>query len=699
MNRLHCLLLLTFAVLFSSLAEEKTPSAVTLKLTPEILTPSVHRLGINLEADAWWGAAQLTKLRDWRNFEGVNYRSIFWGPQQPADGLFTWTGLPTSAPLNQWRDILTGSKFTVISGPGYGETGVVKAITNRSYNGRDLTFIEFDQPLTPGTGHQNAILIENTNRDTGLLDTITGHYWSSDSNEVVPDGDTGFALKMTSGGMLRLTGVRLDIATGDGPWRLTFRAKADQGTPNVSASLTTGSSKTEAVQPSADAWTDYEMTWNASGSSGEYLQCLINVSGGAVLVDDICLYQEGQSNPTAFRDELVSALRELQPGVLRKLQMGGSSITNCIINPQDSFSFAASVWTSPGQQGSPFKYDYSLHQFYELCEEVGTTPWFCIPGTLHPNEVTFFMEYLGGTGDTPGGKLRTELGHPTPWTETFERIHVEFGNEAWNSWGPFACSGFSGPDYWKNLIAAGKSSPYYRTNILFYAAGQNFVGSANKTVAKNTPNADRFAFAPYMIHGFYPEEEARLDSNEKLFQWLFAYPQVKLLRNEGMAENATIAQNGMELAIYEVNHHASAGKGSSETRNRFLTSIAGGLNILNTMLLSMENYGIRDMCFFTMFGEKNTAYEVKDVRLFGALLSMKEGEVRLRPHWQAMQIANQVLSGDMVRIEKTGKTPTYSSEIYDHRKKEFHTENGLETFFPYAFANGKQRSLTRILHE
>ena len=680
------------ALFFCAPSFGEPAETATITITDEVIVNDTHRLGINLEDDAWYGAAQLTKLRDYRNFEGINYRTVFWGPKQTAEGLFSWTGMPKHPPLNQWKEILTGARFTLISGPGYGETGVITNVTTRTYDGRELTFFEFDRPVTPGQGSQNAIMIECNAMADGYLETLSGGYWIAGNNRVVPDGTGGSALQMSSGGMLKLKGLRIEYADADGGWKLKLRAKSETGAPTLSASLTTGSSENQSVELT-DEWKEIELDWNAKGAAGEYLQCVLNISGGAALVDDIRFWKTGDENPTAFRDDVVRALKELNPGVLRKLQMGGSTLRNALVNPEDSFAFASSVWTEPGTKGKPFKYRYSLHQFYELCEEINANPWFCLPGTLEPGEITFFMEYLGGSEETDGGKLRAELGHPVPWTETFEQIHVEFGNEAWNSWGPFACSGFYGPNYWENLIAAGKQSPFYSPKVLFYAAGQNFQGHLNKTIARNAPNADRFAIAPYITHDFSPEMETRFDTDEKLFQWLFGYPQIELLRNPGMIENGTIRDSGMELAIYEVNHHTTHGKGSSETRNRLLTSIAGGLNILNTMLLSMEHYGMRDMCFFTMFGEKNTAYEVKDVRLFGALLSMKGGEERHRPHWLAIRTANEIIQGDLIRTEIAGDLPAYSTEIYRKSSKSFETEEGLKTLFSYAFADGKERSL------
>ena len=41
------------------------------------------------------------------------------------------------------------------------------------------------------------------------------------------------------------------------------------------------------------------------------------------------------------------------------------------------------------------------------------------------SEMAQFMEYLGAPADVGYGRRRAELGHPQPWTEVFDHIHVE----------------------------------------------------------------------------------------------------------------------------------------------------------------------------------------------------------------------------------------------------------------------------------
>ena len=111
---------------------------------------------------------------------------------------------------------------------------------------------------------------------------------------------------------------------------------------------------------------------------------------------DICIEigMAGDTNPTAFRDDCVAMLRRFRPGVLRKLQMGGSTIENTIAPPLESYSFASQPSAKIGPYESHSRDPYSLHEMYELCEHLGCDPWYCLPGTLTREEMERFLEYL-----------------------------------------------------------------------------------------------------------------------------------------------------------------------------------------------------------------------------------------------------------------------------------------------------------------
>ena len=142
------------------------------------------------------------------------------------------------------------------------------------------------------------------------------------------------------------------------------------------------------------------------------------------------------------------------------------------------------------------------------------------------------MEYLGGGSDTPYGAQRTVRGHSAPWTSAFARIHLEFGNEAWNSVykGGNIESSVPYGNRGNELFGAAKSSPQYApAKFNFVLGGQ--AGWVNRSVeiANASTNHDsilhrladsdtrrrrgeiRPALPP---HGSAPVDEAR---------WLRAY--------------------------------------------------------------------------------------------------------------------------------------------------------------------------------
>jgi alpha-L-arabinofuranosidase len=335
---------------------------------------------------------------------------------------------------------------------------------------------------------------------------------------------------------------------------------------------------------------------------------------------------------------------------------------------------------------------------YALCEYVGADPWHSLPGTLSYDEMKNFMEYLGAPPDVGYGKVRAELGHPKPWTEVFRRIHVEFGNEAWNNAGPYQCGGFNGDDYWKDLFALGRKSPYYKPNVVFHAAGQAANSWLNRAIFARVPNADRFGVAPYIIHSFTKAQADALNTDENLFAWAFAYPLWYSRHKDGpMFQNRELAQkSGIELSVYEMNHHITGGDGPLEPRNKIVTSIGGGLNVANTMLLMMKELHTRTQCLFSLVQHSYNAQGVGAVRLWGTALNMRKGRERYRPTFLACMLANKAIGGDLVETVQSGLDPKFSvTGVFGGRKGEETLEN-LPKIWSYAFADGKKRGLILV---
>ncbi|MFH1718923.1 MAG: hypothetical protein ABIF19_16325, partial [Planctomycetota bacterium] len=326
-------------------------------------------------------------------------------------------------------------------------------------------------------------------------------------------------------------------------------------------------------------------------------------------------------------------------------------------------------------------------------------PWYCLPGTLHKEELVKFMEYLGAPADVGYGRKRAELGQIKPWTEVFDHIHIEFGNEAWNNAAWYQCGGYNGPDYWKDLIEAGKNSPYYTPKILFHSAGQAAWSGRNAGILKNAPNADRFSVAPYLVSSLDKKDlEIFNNSDEQLFRWAFAQPIWRSREPRGeMFQNYQLAgEAGIELSIYEVNHHTTHGDAPLEPRNKIVTSIGGGINVANNMLMMMREHKLRTQCLFSLIQYGYRAAGIGEVRLWGTALNMKKGNERYRPTFLACMLANKVIGGDLVRTIHSDNEPTFEAKGYFASKTEVETISNIPVIWSYGFVQGRKRGLILI---
>jgi len=388
-------------------------------------------------------------------------------------------------------------------------------------------------------------------------------------------------------------------------------------------------------------------------------------------------------------------LKQFNPGAIRYLQTGGGTIDNTIAPPLRSYSYTNRQTATYGPYEDHQTDPYGLHEMYELCEYLDAEPWYCLPGTLHKDELAHFIEYLGAPVDVGYGKIRADLGHERPWSEVFDNIHIEFGNEAWNNAAWYQCGGYNGPDYWRELIEVGKSSPYYKSGMLFHTAGQAAWSGRNAGILKNAPNADRFSVAPYLVSELNNKDLDILDTDEKLFRWVFAKPIWRSFDSRGaMFQNYDLAKTaGIELSIYEVNHHTTHGDAPAEPRNKIVTSIAGGINVANDMLLMMREHKLRTQCLFSLIQHKYRAHGVGDVYLWGTALNMRKGHERYRPTFLTCMLANKVIGGDMVETIHSKNEPTFDANGYFAYQADAETVRDIPVVWSYGFAEGGRRGL------
>jgi hypothetical protein len=389
-------------------------------------------------------------------------------------------------------------------------------------------------------------------------------------------------------------------------------------------------------------------------------------------------------------------LTQVKPGILRTLQMGGSTVSNTIMPPLGMVPYMSSPWDYAGSNYGRNATAYGMHEFFQLCETLDCEPWFSLPGTLRADEMRQYMEYLGAVSNVGMGRLRTALGHPQPWTKTLRRIHVEFGNEAWNSASGYLAGGFNGPDYWSNLFAIARASQYYTNTILLHAAGQNFSASMSRRIIGDTPTADHYAIAPYVLQNLDTNDLILNNTDEKLFHWLAAY-HLELMNAKGMPEQGVVMTNtGVEFSVYEFNHHTTRGPADAVSINKLLMSLAAGVNIGNSMLTMLKKYGMRSQCFFTFIQHHYNSTDLpagtNEIRLWGGMLNFRAGQQRMRPTGMAVAAINQALQGDLVATTHSGDNPQFTARgrFYNFTTNRTVRYPALQS---YAFKDGFMRGL------
>ncbi len=681
----------------------------TITLTDKVLVADTVPFGINLGGDAYYSGAALTKLRACETFEGTTYRQCHFGPVNDSRGATTWFTLNDS-----WKQMMPAAgRYTILSGPARGTMGRIKGISTKQakHQGqmKEFTYIEYDKQVTPDEPNLGLMIEADRLRD-GQMHTLDG-YWCSKHNAIAV-GDThpgafGCAALRLKGAHekahYRFSTHYQRYGETNGIWHVRFWAKAKTGEPRLTVS-TFRYGESKELTP-ADQWKQYEPVIRVDKvpeptdpKRSDHLLFTFEATGGDVLLDDVEIWIEGDTNPTAFRDDCVAMLRTYGPGCIRYLQMGGSTLENVLAPPLARHAYSSQRGSKVGPYERHSRHPYSLHEMYVLCEHLGCDPWYTLPGTLSQDEMKRFMEYLGAPSDVGYGKRRAELGHPKPWTEVFRTVHVEFGNEAWNNAGPYQCGGFNGRDYWKDLIATGKASPHYRPTVVFHAAGQAANSWLNGSIMERVPNADRFSVAPYIIQSISKQEMAVLDTDDKLFRWAFAWPIWRSRDEKGaMRQNGLLSKkHGPELSIYEVNHHITHGDGPLEPRNKIVTSIGGGLNVMGNMLLMLKQHHLRTQALFSLVQHSYNAHNIGPVRLWGTALCMRKGHERYRPTFLACAMSNKVMGGNLLETTHAGANPTFTGEGIFRWRGQIEPYGPLPVLWSYAFAEGKRRGLVLL---
>jgi alpha-L-arabinofuranosidase len=443
--------------------------------------------------------------------------------------------------------------------------------------------------------------------------------------------------------------------------------------------------------PVTSSWQDYSftVTANENGTQIGNAKLAFDVSGSSVLLDDVSLTPATvtSGNPTAFRDEVVSTLKTLNPGVIR---YNDGSNTGSTIDSIIAPAFARQRAGASEQATVAEDVALGMHEFLQLCQTVGAEPYYNMPAAMSTTEMKNLIEYLGGDSSTPYGAKRTAMGQAAPWTSVFPTIHLELGNEQWNS-GIFAGSAIDDPVAYgqraATIFAAAKSSSSYNSSSFDLVLGSwAVVPWWTQQETANSSNYDSVSVAPYLFNTLND-----VSSNEAIFGSMFAQPeQVDSISSGYMYQQAQAAKAaGTKIAVYEVNLSTLSGSANQAQVNAVVPSLAAGLTVTEHMLLMVRDLGITNQSLWALPGYNNsftnTSGGSESTPLFGSVIDMG-GQTNLRrPTFLAEQLANTAILPTMLTTTLSGANPTWAQPLSSNDDIQLSAAHEIQTF---AFSDG-----------
>jgi hypothetical protein len=701
--------MIRFVILLGVLAlaspESQSELRTNIAIGANVLQKQVKPFGINLGSENFYDSGQMTKNLVFRNpgFEGEIYQStVRCGSGTPTtctddDAFSAW-------PSGFWN----GASVEFFYGSARGRLGTVASYiaADKRTGGK---FIFSSAGLTPATG--DYMILRKTipgNATAGWTVNTSGTPTVCTNFSDLPPGTSGrqtVAVNAPAIGDAVTLAAYFDGSNDrsfvalNGNFQLSFKAKGTGGSNAVAVSLQRFSLNSYYLNQTINlthGWNTYSLSFKASETAAARSVGLkfTTVGQDSFLLDDVSLTQTDSdpSNPTAFRDPVVNTLRTLKPGVLR-FWAGqlGDTLDNLIAGPYERQRSGYSAFYTSQDDIS-----YGLPEFLQLCETVRAEPWVVVPSTFSAPEAAHLIEYLAGGSSTPYGSKRAAEGHPDPWSSSFAKIHLEFGNEAWNSTFKGGNIEYSAPYGQRARTIFGTmrgNSAYNASSFDLVLGGQASWPERNRDIQNNCNNNDSFTIAPYMMNTVNS-----FSTSEDLFGSTFAEPEA-LVSPTGMAEGVSggmmllnqqalrASSHPVPLSLYEVNVHTLSG-GTQDVLNSYASSLGAGLAVADSMLQQMRR-GVLTQNLFALSQYQFLRPDKTKIFLWGAVVDMGVTD-RRRPQFLALELANRAIgrNATMLQTLHSGADPTWNQPLVNTVK--LTRAHYLQSF---AFARGSQRSL------
>jgi alpha-L-arabinofuranosidase len=703
-------------------AKPESPSGRTgptvIHIGSKVIRSGVKRLGMNMSGQSYYDSGQMLRDLTFRNpgFEGEIWQTVLECKFVKSDAC---------ADSDEWswwpEGFAKGGTFEFFWGAAKGQKGVVSASAPAAAKAHQGVWVSFGNlPVHPQVGDYYILRMKHPgNAAAGWnVETTSGATVDTELKDLSKNSPGKQALRIEASKPYQTATILTGFDTWDnksfvqmkGSYTLSFRAKGIAGTRELTATVTRLSQNYGNMTylthrtPLTTEWQDYKFTFQAH-ESGNYVgpvHVQIAVNSASLLLDDVSLTEAAaDDNPTAFRNAVVTRLRELKPGILRYMDNGtsfGSTIDNLIAPP---FARERSGYS----EGNKVQEDIpiGIHEFLVLCQAVKADPWISLPVGMTPVEARNLTQYLAAPATTPYGAKRAKLGQAEPWTKVFGAIHLELGNETWN-WGSFPGEGI--PEAKAYATRVGEVFGAMRAAPLFEATKFDLVMDGWYAVPWWTEqgltavktHADSIDMAPYTFDSYNDAS-----SNEVIFGPMFAEGEFRdSLPNGLVMQNTKLAAKfGLKLDVYEVNLGGLGGKATQKDLDVAFPSVGAGVSVAEHMLLMMRDSNVNVQALFCLPEYANGFFNPdhpgsKDLmKLWGTVVDMGGQTNRVRPTFLAEQLANEAILPKMVETVHSGANPTWdqagtTNAILNDQKIQM---KGVHLLQSFAFADGGHSSL------
>lgn len=651
------------------------PNAAQIIVSDEVVVADVKRLGLNIGQFNTNGAGILMKnVMPNPGFESAEFHSIFIAadnagnnrvPARPDFWNTDWNNEEFN--IGQPEGFWQGAQFEVLTGSAAGRTGNVVDFT---HEGNQLVFYLGDDD--PTSVARAAVMVRQE------IEGFIGNrfpYVIGEPNDVRPDspGEQSALLTPRDTGQSSFTRFLDQFAQFenpeagkllqmDGQWHFSIWAKAASAeTDFLRVLIEREGSRVfyDESFPVTDEWSLIEFDFVGDDPQIDGVPTRLRVDlfplGGEMLVDDVTLRRTDASTPTRFSDRVIESVTAYQPGVVR---FWASNLSLSLDNALSAEFAHKPSGFSPRQSVGLF-FTYSLHEFLDLAQLVDAEPWYVIPPTFTEAEAQNLVAYLAAPAGThPYADIRAAMGQAEPWTTVFDTIHLEWGNEIWggnNGADPFLGATMGGgvraAEIANRRFAAMRSVPSFDADIFNLIIGGQFRFPGRQTeIERGSDNHNTIAIAPY--YGVLEQYE----TDEERYYPLYAH--AAEADRTLMAQSLQLFDAETSPAIYEINLHIVENDLPNDIRNEVLGSQGAGISLPLIMLTYLRDLQIRDQAVWELVEFSTRTFATGEWgRLFGIMRDL-EATYRPRPTYIGLQMTNEIIGGDMVRVDVQSEVVT-----------------------------------------